>query len=517
MSVGQLGVLHTDSAYVGGQPALPSQTTDMQMLRLQLQIDVLKGKENEFAGRFGYSDVREMISDIRNILKGAPNDMHALQQFSSNNLRTHLNQFKNKYGKILDNQKIRLTLTTDKNTDQLNNILKASGGNGTISWSTSGQVQFDIIWNTSVVKHIINQVQSTHFQYQAQGKDNITALRQYLLDNVNAMITVGQGKNTKSMESFLIETKSSPFGLTKEQVSNLEATNRSLLVQLQDEIKVFIYTELCAGASNDFKRAVQTVMGQKISQLGDITFFMGGNGWITHAVGALGELQTAVLFQYIANKVPSPILATQITKLIGDDVNGYGQQLHTDLEIFNALGIQVKNYNSTVLSGGQERTVDVHLHPSEIAALGGSAGVTDYIINSYFNTSIPPYPEDALNNFFESYASELLNLDLNPEIADQVNFYMIGSNFIPGSVILEQAFSKKTINVATTISGQNGLNDTEYSEGDPPAFLPWWNGNMYIGWTPTGKNSTSAWNGKISITTHFTYSYFFITGDYSLF
>ena len=49
---------------------------------------------------------------------------------------------------------------------------------------------------------------------------------------------------------------------------------------------------------------------------------------------------------------------------------------------------------------GMEKTINIHLHPSEVASLGASEGVVDYIVNSYFNTSIPSYPDESLNAFF---------------------------------------------------------------------------------------------------------------------
>ena len=461
-----------------------------------------------------------MIKGIREILQGAPNDMRALQQFSSINLKKHLEQFKNKYGKALEGQKVRLTFTTDKTKDEVNKILNASGGNGSITWTTSSNVQFDIEWNTGAVKSIVNKMRGTHFQ---TNKDSLSSLRSYILSRADSLIEVVEGQSSKKMETYLIENTASPFGLKKDDIKNLEKNNRPALVQLEQNIKNFIYNELCAGASGAFKKAVQTVMAQKISQLSDITFFMGGGGWITHAVGAFGELQTAIMFQYIANKVPNKTLATKITQIIGDTVNGYGQQKHTDIEIFKAFGIQVKNYSGTYNSRlKQERTVDVHLHPSEVASFGGN-GIADYIVNSYFNTSITPYPESDLNTFFESHASELLNLNLNPEIPDQVNFYMIGSNFIPGSALLEEAFLKVTIKTDTKISGATCSNDVGFNEPKDSWNLPfhkWWRSTSLPpskeNFEPTGANSISAWDGKVSIATKFTYSAIF-DGAYKLF
>ena len=523
MSQGQLGVLHTDSSYVGAPPSLPYQTTDMKMLRLQLQIAMLKGKEDEFANRFGYSSIKELIAGIRNLL--APNDMEALRQFSSNNLRKHLQQFQSKNGDLLKGQKTHLIFKSDnKNLSQLQKILNTSGGNGTVTYTMSGNIQFEIEWNTAAIKSIVNKMNSTHFQ---TNKSNIDYLKEYINSSPTTFIQIVEGRSgtSKTIDEYITENTLNPFSLTKSQIKELEKTNRPKLVEFEQKIKNFLYNELCAGASGELKRAVQTVMSQKISQLSDISFFMSGDN-ISGTVGAFGELQTAIMFQYLANKTPNKTTATRIANLIGDMTNGYNQQLHTDLEILEAFGIQVKNYNSDYNGRlKQERTVDVHLHPTEVASLGASEGVVDYIVNSYFNTSVQPYSTEELNRFFESHASELLNLDLNPTINDQVVFYMIGTNFIPGSVILEQAFMNLTLKVNTTISGQMGKSDYEYNtpknkrDWDRP-FHEWWKSDDYSNissgnFSPTGKNMISTWDSKISITTSFTYSALW-SGDYDI-
>ena len=521
MSEGQLGVLHTNSSYAPAAPSLPQVSEDIKMQRIMSQIGLLEEKERAFASRFGYSSIEDMIADVRRILREAPNDMRALQQFSSSNLRKHLEQFKSKYGSALQGQKVQLTFVSDnKDMGQLNKILNSSGGNGTVSYTMSGEVQFNVEWNTGAIKSIINKMKGTHFQTE---KDNIDYLRSYILNSPDTFINITSGGASKSIEHFLIENTSNPFALSKKEINELNKTNRPLLVELEQKIKSFIYNDLCANASADFKRAVQVVMGQKIQQLTDVSFFMGGKNW-SGTVGAFGELQTAIMFQYIANKVPNKIMATQISKIIGDTTNSYNQQLHTDLEILQSFGIQVKNYSGTFNNRlKQERTVSVNLHPTEVAALGANEGVVDYIVNSYFNTSISKYPEDNLNEFFKAHASELLNLDLSPNIPDQVCFYMIGSNFIPGSVLLRQAFLETALEVNTSISGAEGGDDSYYNEPRQEWHLPfhkWWRSTSYnlqtADFTPTGVNRIEAWDGKVSITTTFTYSALF-EGAYSLF
>ena len=515
MSGGQLGVLHTNSSYAPAQPGLPSIGDDIKLMRLAMQISALEAKEDAFANHFGYPNLESFIAGVRKILQANPSDMRALQQFSSTNLQKHLEKFKHINSDIFTNQKIVIRFNAEKSKAQ--DIFNSSGGSGTITWKmvASDEHIFELTWNTSVVKSIVNKIEGKQFHTQKTNLDRIVS---FIRSEAKNLIQVGV--NGKTIDQYIVEQKISPFDLTPTEFKEIANNNPKLVAQLQTKITNFIYNDLCAGATDDFKNAVNKVMQTKgliPKNLSEWAFFMGGKGWASHAIGAFGELQTAIFFQYISNKTPNKLLGVELARIIGDERNLYNQQLHTDIEILKAFGIQVKNYGSDKdFRTGMEKTINVHLHPSEIASLGASEGVVDYIVNSYFNISISPYSESSLNDFFKSHASELLNLDFNPEIPDQVSFYMIGSNFIPGSAILKQAFQEATLKVNTTISGAQGYTDVGYAAGEHPLFLNWWHGNKYIGWNPTDQNSISAWDGKVSITTSFTYSAIF-EGHYKLF
>ena len=521
MSKGQLGVLHTNSVYAASAPPLPHISEDVKFNRLKIQIQNLKTKENAFAQRFGYSTIEDFIRGVREILKMNPNDMRALQRFTSNNLQKYLNQFRLTNANMFINQPI--TLRLQGSSARIGELLNIHGGSNGVTWSISSpNIVILAEWDTKIIKDITNKLASTHFNKQSE---NIDYLINFLTSSANENIKIEVGNKKESINEFIINNSFSPFELKPSELKRMAQTDPQLVSNLKTRIDDFINNTLCAGASSEFLQAVQTVAGQKFTSLESLSFFMGGKGWSTHALGAFGELSTAIMFQYIANKTPNKIMATQISAILGDQLNSYGQQLHTDLEIFKAFGIQVKNYGSaTDFKTGAEKTVNVHLHPSEIASLGASEGVVDYIVNSYFNTSISKYPEESLNTFFEAHASELLNLDFNANIPDQVSFYMIGANFIPGSVILEQAFMQLTIKVHSSISGKEGGDDESYAKGDNhnwhENFTKWWESTVYPPaegmFRPTGNNTIAAWDRNVSITTTFTYSAIF-DGAYKLF
>ena len=510
----QLGVLHTKSSYIGSAPSLPSITEDIKLNRIMSQINALKAKEAAFAKRFGYNSLEELIKGIRKILQGNPNDIRALKRFSSGNLQHYLEQFKQINSNMLINQKITLKLEGDQ--QKISNLFNIHGSNGDIIWDSEATNTVVLTkWDTKIIKDIVNKMYGTHFNKKSANIDNMLS---FLQNDASNAVKVLIGNNEKTIDQFKIDNVVSPFGLKPTDLKAMVKTNPELVQELRSRITNFISDTLCAGASKEFINAAQQVAGAKFNSLESLAFFMGGKGWSTHALGAFGELQTAILFQYFANKTPNRTVAAVIANIIGDETNSYGQQYHTDIKILDAFGIQVKNYEGTYnFRTKEEKTVKVHLHPSEVASFGASEGVVDYIVNSYFNTSIEPYPENSLKDFFKAHASELLNLDFNPDIPDQVSFYMIGSNFIPGSAILQQAFQEVTLKVGeTTMSGAKGKSDEEYLSGKHPSFLKWWHGNKSIGWVPTDNNSISAWDGKISITTSFTYSAVF-DGAYKLF
>lgn len=521
MSQGQLGVLHTKSSYAPAMPGVPGGAIeDVKMDQLMGRISDLRAKENAFAKKFGFNNISDFIKNVREILNGNPNDLKALQQFSSTNLRNHLEQFRGRYGKALEGQKIHLTFKADNHSsEELQRILNSSGGSGGITWAMSNEAHFCLQWNTSAIKGIVNKMKHQQFK---RSNDNITLLKNYITEQPDVFLKVVQGGNQVNIEEFLIQNSLNPFGLTQKNLTNIAKNNPQILNDLKNRIENFIYNELCKGASKEFFASVKEIMGQKIRKMTDLSFFMGGKGWITNAVGAFGELQTAILFQYIAHKTNNSLLARQITKIIGDNVNQYGQQYHTDLEILKEFGIQVKNYSGDINQRTKEvRTVTVNLHPSEVGALGASEGLVDYIINSYFNTSIPKIDGNVLDNFFKAHADELLNLDFNPQIPDQVCFYMIGGNFIPGSVLLGQAFISKKLEVNTSIHGNSAGNDEYFTPKTWQApFIKWWRSTILPpksgAFAPTENNTIYAWDGQVSISTKFTYSAIF-EGKYKLF
>ena len=531
MSFGELGVLHTKSDYMFSRPDLPTlegnglNFNDM----LMKMIRDLQAKEDAFAARFGYSNCEEMIADIRRILHDNPADLAALQQFSSTNLRAHLQTFKDRNADMFKGRKINLRFKTTKSKKDINKILnqiKGEFGTGPLSvkFHTDSSVSVGVVWDTGAIKALVNRLDNRQLKTHNL---NIERLMEILYSQEQNLIDVTVGsKQQQSLQTFVLNNFNNPFALRKEE---LDAATKAQINRIKASIKSFIMNTLCAGASSEFKNVVDSILQLRLtSKVSDLMFFEGGKNWITNMVGASGELQTAILFQYMARKCKSPQLASKFIEILGDKKNVYDQSLHTDLELFNSFGIQVKNYSGDVnQKTGETRTVQVNLHPSEIPPLAGTP-VVDYLANIYFNTSNGDnYSEGEWNNFFIEYGPELLNLNTNVTVPDKVVFYMIGGNFIPGSVLLGHAYIANTINVETHMNNPiTGEDDAHYNELDGlvnnwhQPFHEWWEMDvnpLKAGlFSPTDKNKIGAWDKYISIRTRFTYSALF-DGAYKLF
>ena len=417
-----------------------------------------------------------------------------------------------------------IVLKFKANQPKTKGIFNDSGGSSTIKWSmtSSDENIFHLEWNTATIKNIVNKVSGKQFHTQSE---NIDRLISFLISESNDLIDIEVGPEKDSLQQYIVKNTLSPFGIKGSDFKELMKNNPQLAAQFEARIRDFIFNKLCAGASQYFIDTVEDVLGQKIKD-STYAFFMGGDNWVTHAVGAFGELQTVILFQYISKRTPNKILATKIGEIIGDKGGIYGQQLRSDVELLKAFGIQVKNYSGDINRlTGEERTITINFHPTEIASLPG--GATDYLLNSYFNSSIPKYTEGELEDFFESHAMELLNLDFHPSTQNTVSFYMIGLNLIPGSAILKAAYQKATIKASTVItSGFNEQSDEGYNPwinnpsywGSP--FVEWWhsiyNPPIKGAFTPKSKNTLSTLDKLVSIRTKFTYSALF-GGAYQLF
>ena len=541
--------LHTQSAYMGRwSPNLyenGSVGDEKYLAQIDNAIKALRDRENAFADRFGYSSLEELMQAIHNLFTGDfKADLEVLQRFKSDALRASLHkEFDNKTT-MLEGKKVRLILDTGKTKEELLQIKKQLEQSFNFSFSRGGfvitshaegmnTVNIGLDWDVPNIKRAVNAIQSKHFVYKTNDSRSTADYRlvEYFKSNSGALVKIVSEKTGKASP---YEFRTSPLAYKGTELPKLSEEEASKFGKL---INDFIFNKLSMGASQMMKNAIAQVWNQNIGRIG-LKFFAGGKNWVDFLVGALGEFVTPVFFYYCNSRLnKNPALVNNFMSLVGQDLNRFKEQKSIDIEIafLKAAGIQVKNYNgaffrdSNHTETSQERTIDVNLHPSDIASLASDSRIVPYMVNSYFNTSIAQIPDAILQKFFEYHAYEFLNLAIDDsQIEDRATFYLIGGYLIPGSAILEAAFVHRTITVSnTSIKLKGGIpqgdNESYAARGfttsqghTGPNFLQWWSGNQFIGWKPTDNNDLTAYEANILIHTSFTYAALF-KAEYKIF
>lgn len=521
--------LHTDSSYVMGDNGFGRDSLDNLLNSPQelLMMDIkrayyqLLDREQAFYNRFGYSSADAFFKGIRNIMLESAKDFQILNNFDSNHISAALQKFKNYNNNHFINHMATISFECKDKPGELimNELSKLGGKNITF---TGGKLTLGFEWNNNRLKHIVNIAKNKHFK----DKSKMDGIFNYIKSNPDIVqLTVHSNQTSSSQNISILDN---PFSYTSNE---LGVADKQILTNLKNQIINFIYQDLgINNGSTELKIASKNVIDATIAnKITDISFFEGGHGgWISHLIGAFGEFRAAVFFDYLAMKCPNKEIANHISQIIGNQSGSNSQQYHSDLQILESFGIQVKNYNSDIYNwgskAGQEKEVTVALHPLEIAPLMKDEEAVSYLINSYFNTSVESVSPNDLEPFFEANALELLNLNLSTalNIPAKVNFYLVGNSLIPGSEIIRQGFleQEKTIMVSgTTIQGRKGSSDAQYNDKSAHPFrgLHWWHGNEKGGWLPTSENTLSAWDRNISIRTKFTYKAFWDSGSFNIF
>jgi len=124
-----------------------------------------------------------------------------------------------------------------------------------------------------------------------------------------------------------------------------------------------------------------------------------------------------------------------------------GQKPKTDVEIFNAIGIQVKNYTIRTMGDNLEmRDIETTNSPQKFASTLDSNTQTnflDFLANyffnrSYANTEIASEAFATLPQYLGEHLGALMNMTINDMIQDTIVFYLIdGKYLVPGSEILK--------------------------------------------------------------------------------
>ena len=522
-------VLHTNSAYVVGENGFGKESFDklanspetLLLSTIRNTYNQLLDKELAFYNRFGYNSADAFYKDIKRIMLESAKDFQILNNFDSNHISAALQKFKNYNNNHFINHMATISFECkDKPSELIMNQLSKLGGKN-ITF-VGGKLTLGFEWNNNRLKHIVNVAKDKHFK----DKSKMDGIFNYIKSNPDIVqLTVHNNQTSSSQNISILDN---PFSYTSNE---LGVADKQILTDLKNQIINFIYQDLGINSgSTELKIASKNVIDATIAnKITDISFFEGGHGgWISHLIGAFGEFRAAVFFDYLAMKCPNKEIANHVSQIIGNQSGSNGQQYHSDLQILESFGIQVKNYNSDIYNwgsrAGQEKQVTVALHPLEIAPLMEDEEAVSYLINSYFNTSLGPVSTSDLENFFRANALELLNLELptTMDIPAKVSFYLVGNSLIPGSEIIKRGFlnQEKTITVTrATIQGRKGKDDAYYNDkkADPFRGLHWWHGQPNGDWQPTDENNLAAWDRYISIRSLFTYKAFWDTHEFDIF
>ena len=521
-----INVLHTNSKYgYFSNNLLSGITNDSEAIirsRFMSAINNLENKEKNFYRQFGFDSAEAFFRAIHNLLSHAGKDLEILQKFNATNLKPILAQFKNPLDEL---NNFYLVVNTEQARVDLTPILKELAiKNETVKITVDGKLAVSAKWDLAKMKQLASGVQrSRNFNERSNSTD---ALLSFLRETGKDLIQVyPDDKHINHNDR--IDFRSGPFNYGAKEIRNMDPQR---VTEIQNRIKDFIFQSLGVNSgSSALIKAADTVWNQIINKIG-VNFFVGGEkSWQKNVLGALGEFQTAMFFQYFAYASSNPTLAQKITDIIGSNKNKAGQMLHTDVSILEAFGIQVKNYDGDVYKQWYKdgssmmvnKKIQIRLHPMQIPTIMSDLELRNYVINSYFNRSFGPPSDAEWNTFFENHADEVLNLagyNNSPDpnrfannIGDKITFYMISGHFIPGSVIMRGAMEQKLNVSQTKVSASPQYTNEDYLAHDSSGearLLKWWKykeGVSPAQWENTDENKLSTWDAKISIRTTFEY------------
>lgn len=202
----------------------------------------------------------------------------------------------------------------------------------------------------------------------------------------------------------------------------------------------------------------EKLVGQNESDLTNASFFLKG-GYIELVVGAMGEFQTAVFQNLLAQEFPQ--MKHSFSASIQGNVfsEGTSEQAKADV-LFGELGIQVKNYSSPA------RSIEGNIHPIELGKYYDEnklydSGFFGILANRYWIEFKGISTEDLAQDLNDAVGAILNFNTLTTGLEDKISFYMIGGKYlVPASVILShytniQGDNRKYVEITSSVSPKN--------------------------------------------------------------
>lgn len=484
--------LHTNYHYFRFNAFLKNAKDAMKELNsISGGIDALEAKELAFYKKFGCNSYEEFMDLLRMMMNS--DDGKLLRRASNENVSKFISRLiSGKDGtRDMNEFDLRITINTDQAQDKMDEISKA------LSAAFKQPVDLGITITgarNADLKRMVNRLTKKRLHITS---NNIEKLAQYLAsdEEINEMITIeiGGRRVTSKQISESIQYRPYPWGYKLSEIREGMAENpKQTITELEqaiNDIRAELKQYFGGSGSTEFNQALETTLDSVLSS-GYNLFFIGGNVR-NGLLGAFGEFGTALLMNYLYLKTGGR-LNESIAEVVGQNL---GKQ---DVQIFDAFGIQVKNYSVNAGPNGAftRSNIEVKQHPNEVAQYFSDAqSFTGFLANFFFNADINKHYfgtiydlEDILE---KEYTAELLRTAV-ADISDTVCFYNISQQyFVPGSRIL--AFYQGCIeNIETKIICNSGIHWTEGPSRGPNEFWKW----LGHAWAPTAKN-TSVFNQLI--------------------
>lgn len=484
--------LHTNYHYFRFNAFLKNAKDAMRELNsLSGGITALEAKELAFYKKFNCNSYEEFMEFLRFMMQS--DDGKLLRRASNENVSKFVSKLiAGKAGaKDMNEFDLNIVINTSQAQDKVEEISRALSA----AFRQPVDLGITVKGNITSLKRMVNRLAKKNYHLSSFNSE---ALASFLASDteLDKMITIQLGGTpvTTSELSQVIKYRPYPWGYTMADIRKGMSENpRQTMAELEQaiqDIRRELKQYFGGSGSNEFNQALEKTLDSVLSS-GYNLFFIGSNVK-NGLLGAFGEFGTALLMNYLYLKTGGQI-DDSIAKVVGQNL---GKQ---DVQIFDAFGIQVKNYSVSVGPNGAftRSNIEVRQHPNEVAQyFSDTQSFTGFLANFFFNADINKHYFGNIYDLEEvlrtEYTAELLRTAV-ANISDTICFYNIGQQyFVPGSRII--LFYQDCIdNIETKIICNSGLHWDEGPSRGPNEFWQW----LGHAWAPTAKN-TSAFNQLIS-------------------
>lgn len=491
-------------------------------------IQHLKKKEESLYRQFGETTFEGFRNKLREVFD--EKDMEVMRRFEPDRLENEIAVLARD---IPYDQAVHFTFDFTKMQKE---TYKLRDG-----FSNRDDFYFDINYNAAELKTELNKIfKDRKFLPKSFSMERADALvHNWLAMKDNPLkIQIGHFEGTGADRKFIYEKDyeppiipNFPWGVTWQQYKDAETTESELIFKGIREAAQKIYewlTDFGRDASTEMQNAIQQVWTAKFGPVSNLwtdnkkafdaaRFFSGGtkSNFIGGVQGALGEFQMALLFQYLTNK-----RATYLFPIIKGDVAQGGEQARTDVEIFEGMGLQVKNVSVITDKDGNSsflRDLKTTIHPKKLAdeyLAGVNNDFMGFLANFFFNKTYADkyeYEFEELTDALGNWLGEVMNMAVRDKVEDVVTFYVFaGQYLVPCSQILELADKLALQQSVQITSSYKGLDDKEYhkTQDGVALYQTFWARDDKNQWQHTAQNEKTYKNlvsRSISIRTNFNF------------